>query len=62
MTVSTPFFNEVCFCVLSLMMCGVLAVKFERYKEAQTFLVQATDVDPPSVVAWTLLGEMDACL
>ncbi|XP_028258040.1 cilia- and flagella-associated protein 70-like [Parambassis ranga] len=40
----------------SLMMCGVLAVRFERYKEAQTFLVQATNVDPPSVVAWTLLG------
>ncbi|XP_028279197.1 cilia- and flagella-associated protein 70-like isoform X2 [Parambassis ranga] len=40
----------------SLMMCGVLAGMFERYKEAQIFLEQATSLDPPSVVAWTLLG------
>ncbi|XP_015246741.1 PREDICTED: cilia- and flagella-associated protein 70 [Cyprinodon variegatus] len=40
----------------SLMMCGVVAVMLERYKEAQTFLERATSVDPPSVVAWTLLG------
>ncbi|XP_047435842.1 cilia- and flagella-associated protein 70 [Mugil cephalus] len=40
----------------SLMMCGVLAVMFEQYKEAQTFLERATSIDPPSVVAWTLLG------
>ncbi|XP_047218284.1 cilia- and flagella-associated protein 70 isoform X2 [Girardinichthys multiradiatus] len=40
----------------SLMMCGVVAVMFERYKEAQTFLEQATGIDPPSVEAWTLLG------
>lgn len=30
---------------------------FEHYKEAQTFLERATQIDPPSVVAWTLLGE-----
>uniref|UniRef100_A0A671TSU6 Cilia and flagella associated protein 70 n=1 Tax=Sparus aurata TaxID=8175 RepID=A0A671TSU6_SPAAU len=41
----------------SLMMCGVLAMMFEHYKEAQTFLERATQIDPPSVVAWTLLGE-----
>ncbi|XP_029354363.1 cilia- and flagella-associated protein 70 [Echeneis naucrates] len=40
----------------SLMMCGVLATTFERYEEAKTFLEQATNIDPPSVVAWTLLG------
>ncbi|XP_038139787.1 cilia- and flagella-associated protein 70 isoform X2 [Cyprinodon tularosa] len=40
----------------SLMMCGVVAVMLEHYKEAQTFLERATSVDPPSVVAWTLLG------
>ncbi|XP_008295166.1 tetratricopeptide repeat protein 18 [Stegastes partitus] len=40
----------------SLMMCGVLAVMFESYKEAQTFLEGAASLDPPSVVAWTLLG------
>ncbi|KAM9408257.1 cilia- and flagella-associated protein 70 [Pholidichthys leucotaenia] len=40
----------------SLLMCGVLAVMFERYKEAQTFIERATSIDPPSVVAWTLLG------
>ena len=39
------------------MMCGVLAMMFEHYKEAQTFLERATQIDPPSVVAWTLLGE-----
>ncbi|KAM6943491.1 cilia- and flagella-associated protein 70 [Xenentodon cancila] len=40
----------------SLMMCGVLAVMFESYEEATTFLEQAAGIDPPSVVAWTLLG------
>ncbi|XP_065327620.1 cilia- and flagella-associated protein 70 [Pelmatolapia mariae] len=40
----------------SLMMCGVLAVMFEHYSEAQTFLERATSLDPLSVVAWTLLG------
>lgn len=44
-------------CFSSLMMCGVLAMMFEHYKEAQTFLERATQIDPPSVVAWTLLGE-----
>lgn len=48
-------------CFFSLMMCGVLAVMFEHYEEAQTFLEQATSIDPPSVVAWTLLGEMRVC-
>uniref|UniRef100_A0A7N6FGN5 Cilia and flagella associated protein 70 n=1 Tax=Anabas testudineus TaxID=64144 RepID=A0A7N6FGN5_ANATE len=43
----------------SLMMCGVLAAMFEHYEEAQTFLERATNIHPPSVVAWTLLGEMD---
>lgn len=38
-------------------MCGVLAVTFEHYEEAQTFLEQAVNTDPSSVVAWTLLGE-----
>ncbi|KAM9764632.1 cilia- and flagella-associated protein 70 [Menidia menidia] len=40
----------------SLMMCGVLALMFERYKDAQTFLERAASVDTPTVVAWTLLG------
>ncbi|XP_024861279.1 cilia- and flagella-associated protein 70 isoform X2 [Kryptolebias marmoratus] len=40
----------------SLIMCGVLAVMFERYKDAQTFLERATSIDPASVPAWTLLG------
>ncbi|XP_023248869.1 cilia- and flagella-associated protein 70 [Seriola lalandi dorsalis] len=40
----------------SLMMCGVLAATFKHYEEAETFLEQATSTDPPSVVAWTLLG------
>ncbi|XP_031704683.1 cilia- and flagella-associated protein 70 [Anarrhichthys ocellatus] len=40
----------------SLMMCGVLAAMSECHKEAQTFLERATSIDPPSVVAWTLLG------
>uniref|UniRef100_A0A8C9ZIM3 Cilia and flagella associated protein 70 n=1 Tax=Sander lucioperca TaxID=283035 RepID=A0A8C9ZIM3_SANLU len=42
----------------SLMMCGVLAVMFEHYEEAQTFLERAASIEPPSVVAWVLLGEM----
>lgn len=44
----------------SLMMCGVVAVMLEHYKEAQIFLERATSVDPPSVVAWTLLGQFGA--
>ncbi|XP_008403872.1 cilia- and flagella-associated protein 70 isoform X2 [Poecilia reticulata] len=40
----------------SLMMCGVVAVMFERYNEAQTFLERATSLEPPSVEAWTLMG------
>ncbi|XP_071345387.1 cilia- and flagella-associated protein 70 isoform X2 [Trachinotus anak] len=40
----------------SLIMCGVLAATFEHYEEAQTFLEQATNIDPPSLVPWTLLG------
>ncbi|KAF6719029.1 Cilia- and flagella-associated protein 70 [Oryzias melastigma] len=40
----------------SLMMLGVLALMFERYTEAQTFLERAATTDPPSVPAWTLLG------
>lgn len=50
------------FVFYSLMMCGVLAAMFEYYDEAQTFLEQATNIHPPSVVAWTLLGEMDVCI
>ncbi|XP_077941972.1 cilia- and flagella-associated protein 70 isoform X3 [Gasterosteus aculeatus] len=40
----------------SLMMCGVLAAMFEEHEEARTFLQRATSIEPPSVVAWTLLG------
>ncbi|XP_043998467.1 cilia- and flagella-associated protein 70 isoform X2 [Gambusia affinis] len=40
----------------SLMMCGVVAVMFERYNEALTFLERATSLEPPSVEAWTLMG------
>ncbi|XP_023187676.1 cilia- and flagella-associated protein 70 isoform X2 [Xiphophorus maculatus] len=40
----------------SLMMCGVVAVLFERYNEALTFLERATSLEPPSVEAWTLMG------
>ncbi|RVE74217.1 hypothetical protein OJAV_G00019820 [Oryzias javanicus] len=40
----------------SLMMLGVLALMFEHYTEAQTFLERAATTDPPSVPAWTLLG------
>ncbi|XP_069575971.1 cilia- and flagella-associated protein 70 [Brachyistius frenatus] len=40
----------------SLMMCGVVAVMLERYKEAQIFLERAVSIDPPGVTAWTLLG------
>lgn len=43
------------------MMCGVLAATFEHYVEAQLFLEQATSIDPASVVAWTLLGEVEGC-
>ncbi len=46
----------------SLMMCGVLAAMFEHYDEAKTFLERATGIEPPSVVAWTLLGEMKVSL
>ncbi|MEQ2175190.1 hypothetical protein GOODEAATRI_015534, partial [Goodea atripinnis] len=48
---------EMLYMYCSLMMCGVVAVMFERYKEAQTFLERATSIDPPSVEAWTLLGQ-----
>lgn len=41
----------------SLMMCGVLAIMYEHYKDAQTFLERATGIEPHNVVAWTLLGE-----
>ncbi|XP_061590780.1 cilia- and flagella-associated protein 70-like [Cololabis saira] len=40
----------------SLMMCGVLEVMFDCYNEAMTLLERAASIDPPSVVAWTLLG------
>ncbi|KAL6113566.1 cfap70 [Pungitius sinensis] len=40
----------------SLMMCGVLAAMFEGHEEARTFLERAASIEPPSVVAWTLLG------
>ncbi|XP_029702607.1 cilia- and flagella-associated protein 70 isoform X2 [Takifugu rubripes] len=40
----------------SLMMCGVLAIMYEHYKDAQTFLERAAGIEPQSVVAWTLLG------
>ncbi|XP_035464519.2 cilia- and flagella-associated protein 70 isoform X1 [Scophthalmus maximus] len=40
----------------SLIMCGVVAATFEQYDEAQTFLERAAHINPPSVVAWTLLG------
>ncbi|XP_026175854.1 cilia- and flagella-associated protein 70 [Mastacembelus armatus] len=40
----------------SLIMRGVLSMMFERYEEAQIFFERATNIDPPSVVAWTLLG------
>ncbi|XP_029981213.1 cilia- and flagella-associated protein 70 [Sphaeramia orbicularis] len=40
----------------SLIMCGVLAVMFERYQDAHAFLERAAHLEPPSVVAWTLLG------
>lgn len=39
------------------MMCGVLAIMYEHYKDAQTFLERAAGIEPQSVVAWTLLGE-----
>jgi len=38
-------------------MCGVLAALLERHEEARTFLERAASVKPPSVAAWTLLGE-----
>ncbi|KAF7655408.1 hypothetical protein LDENG_00056200 [Lucifuga dentata] len=40
----------------SLMMSGIVAVMFEHYEEAQTFLERATSIEPAGVVAWTLLG------
>ncbi|XP_077375016.1 cilia- and flagella-associated protein 70 isoform X1 [Festucalex cinctus] len=40
----------------SLMMCGVLAAKFNDFEQAETFLERATSIEPPSLVAWTLLG------
>lgn len=49
-------------CFSSLMMCGVLEAMFERYEEAQTFLERAASLDPTSVVAWMLLGEMKVCV
>lgn len=44
--------------VSSLMMCGVLAVMSQNYKEAEAFLERATNFDSHSVVAWTLLGKV----
>lgn len=46
------------FCLASLMMCGVLAVMFEQYKDAQTFFERTTSIGPSNVVAWVLLGEI----
>lgn len=40
----------------SLIMCGVLAMMFEHYKDAITFLEQAASIKPLGVVAWTLRG------
>ncbi|XP_061617504.1 cilia- and flagella-associated protein 70 isoform X4 [Phyllopteryx taeniolatus] len=40
----------------SLMMCGVLAAMFNDFEQAETFLERATSIEPPSLVAWTLLG------
>ncbi|XP_054627013.1 cilia- and flagella-associated protein 70 isoform X2 [Dunckerocampus dactyliophorus] len=40
----------------SLMMCGVLAAMFNDFEQAEIFLERATSIEPPNVVAWTLLG------
>nr|XP_057902112.1 cilia- and flagella-associated protein 70 [Doryrhamphus excisus] len=40
----------------SLMMCGVLAAMFNDFEQAEIFLERATSIEPPSLVAWTLLG------
>ncbi|XP_035254634.1 cilia- and flagella-associated protein 70 [Anguilla anguilla] len=40
----------------SLLMCGILAEMAGRFEEAETFLEQATSLDPNNVVAWTLFG------
>ncbi|XP_049573294.1 cilia- and flagella-associated protein 70 isoform X2 [Syngnathus scovelli] len=40
----------------SLMMCGVLAAIFNDFEQAETFMERAASIEPPSLVAWTLLG------
>lgn len=39
-------------------MCGVLSEMSGRYEDAETFFESATCVEPDSVVAWTLFGEI----
>ena len=42
--------------LLSLLLCGVLAVLMELYEQAEVFFEDATCLEPTNVVAWTLLG------
>ncbi|XP_031552846.1 cilia- and flagella-associated protein 70-like [Actinia tenebrosa] len=42
--------------VSGLLLYGCVSLMLERYEEAETFLENATCVEPKNVVAWTLLG------
>ncbi|KAM9861139.1 cilia- and flagella-associated protein 70-like [Aulostomus maculatus] len=48
----------------SLMMCGLVAAMSQHFEQAASFLERATRIEPPSVVAWTLLdpegGDLDS--
>ena len=48
-------------CLLSLLLCGVLAVLMENYEQAEIFFEDATCLEPTNVVAWSLLGLIFSC-
>ena len=53
--------NRVCGCLLSLLLCGVLAILLENYEQAEIFFEDATCLEPTNVIAWTLLGMLFPC-
>uniref|UniRef100_H0YZR7 Cilia and flagella associated protein 70 n=1 Tax=Taeniopygia guttata TaxID=59729 RepID=H0YZR7_TAEGU len=40
----------------SLLLCGIVAVKLQRFEEAEIFFEDACCLEPSSIIAWTLSG------
>lgn len=61
MTVTWDHAESCWWSLLSLLLCGVLAVLMEKYEQAEIFFEDATCLEPTNVVAWTLLGMVFSC-